>query len=54
MLLSDGKGADLLTNRADVDPARQPSSTCNTHQEPSSLSDVVASGEGAEGTDGAK
>ena len=54
MLLGGGKGADSSSNGAAVDPVRQPSSTCNAHQESSSSSDVVGSDEGAEGPKGGK
>ena len=36
VLLGGGKGADSSSNGAAVDPVRQPSSTCNAHQESSS------------------
>jgi len=49
VLLGGGKGADSSSNGAAVDPVRQPSSTCNAHQESSSSSD-----EGAEGPKGGK
>jgi hypothetical protein len=47
--IEGGKGADSSTNRADVEPVRQSSLTCEAHHESSTLLEMASADKSVEG-----